>query len=296
MVGPTATGKSELAIGIAHALGAAEIVNADAMQLYRGMDIGTAKVPPAERGGVAHHQLDVLVPSQDAAVAAYQRHARADLRAIRERGATPVVVGGSGLYVRALLDELEFPGTDPAIRARLEERLAAEGPGALADELARRDPVAAGNIHPRNSRRLVRALEVIELTGRPFSASLPAGRFHEPTVQLGIRLPLEQLDERIDARAARMVTDGLVAEAAGLGALSRTAARATGYAQALAHLRGELSEEEMVAEIALATRQLARRQVKWFRRDSRIVWLQAGTDLVPRALAALSGAGGLPPG
>lgn len=291
VVGPTATGKSALAIELARALGPAEAVNADAMQLYRGMDIGTAKVGPAERAEVPHHQLDVLEPWQDAAVAAYQRHARADIRAIRRRRAVPIVVGGSGLYVRALLDELEFPGTDPAVRARLEERAAAEGTGVLADELARVDPVAAAAVDRRNTRRIVRALEVIELTGRPFSATLPAGRYHAPTVQLGILVPQAELDARIDARAARMVAGGLVEEVAALGPLSRTAARATGYAQALAHLRGELDRDETVAAIALATRQLARRQVKWFRRDRRIVWLEPGEDLLERALASVRGAG-----
>ncbi|HZK04845.1 MAG TPA: tRNA (adenosine(37)-N6)-dimethylallyltransferase MiaA [Actinomycetaceae bacterium] len=281
VVGATATGKSALALDLAGELeiaGAprAEIVNADAMQLYRGMDIGTAKVTPVERRGIPHHQLDVLDPSEEASVAAYQRAARADLAAIHERGGIALVVGGSGLYVQGLLDQLEFPGTDPVIRAALTERAEREGGRILHDELAARDPVAAAKIEPANVRRVIRALEVIELTGRPFSASLPEGRHHfAGTLQLGLAADMAWLDERIARRALLMLDDGFVAEAAALGELGRTASRATGYAQALAHLRGELSEDELGDAIALATRQLARRQVKWFRRDPRTHWLDA---------------------
>ncbi len=275
VVGATATGKSRLALGLAAALGDAEIVNADAMQLYRGMDIGTAKVPPTERRGVPHHQLDVLDPSEDASVAAYQRHARRDIAGIVAAGRWVIVVGGSGLYVRAVLDELRFPGTDAVVRAHLEERARREGSPVLHAELAAKDPVAAAVIDARNVRRVVRALEVIELTGAPFSATLPSGEYHRPTVQVGLRLPVPELDGRIALRSATMITDGLVDEVVGLGPLSRTAARATGYAQVLDHLAGSATLGETVEAIALATRQLARRQVKWFRRDARIHWLDA---------------------
>ncbi|MDO5496221.1 MAG: tRNA (adenosine(37)-N6)-dimethylallyltransferase MiaA, partial [bacterium] len=202
--------------------------------------------------------------------------ARADIAVIHARGGLPLVVGGSGLYLQALLDELEFPGTDPGIRAELEERAEREGGRILHDELAARDPAAAQRIDPGNVRRVVRALEVIELTGRPFSASLPDGRHHFPgTLQVGLKAPNEWLDERIARRTAAMLAGGFVEEVAGLGELSRTAATATGYREALAHLRGELTTAELAEAISLATRQLARRQVKWFRRDPRTHWLDA---------------------
>lgn len=282
VVGPTATGKSALALDLAEALGQAQVVNADSMQLYRGMDIGTAKVPPSERRGIRHHQIDVLDPSEDASVAAYQAHARRDVEAIRAAGDWAVVVGGSGLYVRALLDRLELPGTDPALRAALEARLAERGAAALHDELRALDPAAAALIDPRNIRRVVRALEVVRLTGAPFAASLPSGESHWPSIRLGLRVEAGELDRRIGLRARRMMADGLVEEVAGLGELSRTAARATGYAQALDHLAGRLTREEAVESIALATRQLARRQAKWFRRDARLRWLDGAEPSVLR--------------
>lgn len=292
VVGPTATGKSDLALDLAAALAdagtPAEVVNADAMQLYRGMDVGTAKLAPAERRGVPHHQLDVLDPREEASVAAYQAAARGDVAAIGERGAVPLLVGGSGLYVRAVLDAIDFPGTDAAIRERLEERAAAEGE-ALHAELARRDPEAAARILPGNVRRVVRALEVIELTGRPFSASLPEYRYHLPAHQLAIAVPRPELDERIAARAAAMVAGGLLEETRRLLAhgMGRTAARAVGYSQAIAVVEGRLTAEDAVAEIALATRRLARRQERWFRRDPRITWLDPAAPLLPQALAAV---------
>jgi len=294
VVGPTATGKSDLALDVVDLLGgpdAAEVVNADAMQLYRGMDVGTAKLPPDQRRGVAHHQLDVLDVTQEASVAAYQREARADVAAIHGRGRRAVLVGGSGLYLRAALDELDFPGTDPQVRARLEERAEREGPGILHAELAARDPQAAARIPSTNARRVVRALEVIELTGRPYSASLPEYRYHLPAVQVGITVPREELDRRIAARARAMLDGGLLEEtrellAAGL-ARGRTASRAVGYAQAVAVLEGRLDVEEAHEAIAVATRQLARRQEKWFRRDPRIRWLEPGPDLAARAAQAL---------
>ncbi|UNX55952.1 tRNA (adenosine(37)-N6)-dimethylallyltransferase MiaA [Georgenia sp. TF02-10] len=283
IVGVTASGKSDLALDLAEALGgpgAVEIVNADAMQLYRGMDIGTAKVPADQRRGVAHHQLDVLHVRQEASVAAYQAHARADIAAIRARGRLPVLVGGSGLYVRAVLDQLEFPGTDPAVRAGLEVRAAEEGPDALHVALAELDPPAAAAIDPRNTRRLVRALEVITLTGRPFSARLPEHVYALPAVQLAVDVPRLDLDGRIAARAAWMMAGGLLEETARLLdeglAESPTAARAVGYAQAMDVLAGRSTPAEAVDAVALATRQLARRQEKWFRRDPRIRWLPRG--------------------
>lgn len=290
VVGATATGKSDLALDLAERFDA-EIVNADAMQLYRGMDIGTAKVPPDARRGIPHHQLDVLDVHQEASVAAYQHHARQDLASITARGRPAVVVGGSGLYVRALLDEMSFPGTDPQVRAALEQRAAREGPGTLHAELARLDPAAAQRIDSRNVRRIVRALEVIELTGEPFSANLPEHRYAIEAVQIGLGLSDEELDERIGARAAAMYATGLLEETRDLVARGleqgRTANRAVGYAQALAVLRGELAESEAIADTARATRQLARRQRKWFRRDPRVHWITAGERATARAVRYL---------
>ena len=292
MVGPTATGKSELGVRLAQAL-AGEVVGADASQFYRGMDIGTAKLSPAARQGIPHHQLDVLDVRDEASVAAYQQAARADLAAIRTRGRVPVVVGGSGLYVRALLDRLEIPPTDPAVRDRWEVELGRVGAEALHDLLRERDPVAADRIERRNGRRVVRALEVIELTGRPFSATLPTRDLVEPTVLLGLRADREVLDARIDRRAARMWEQGLLDEVRGLEALGlregRTASRAVGYAQALRQLDGELSEREAVEDTAAATRRLARRQQSWFGPDPRIRWLEHDApDLLEQALAAVA--------
>lgn len=293
VVGPTATGKSELALDLAEALGAgataAEVVNADAMQLYRGMDVGTAKLPVVARRGVPHHQLDVLDVHEEASVAAYQHHARADIAAIRGRGHVPLLVGGSGLYVRAVLDDLRFPGTSPEIRRRLAALAEARGPAALHAMLARADPEAAARILPGNVRRVVRALEVVELTGRPFTAALPEYRYAGPARQLAVAVPREELDRRIEARAAAMVRGGLVEETATLLAhgLGRTASRAVGYRQAIAVVEGLATAGEAVEEIAAATRRLARRQEKWFRRDPRIAWLDPGRPLVPQALTAI---------
>jgi tRNA dimethylallyltransferase len=294
VVGPTATGKSDLALALAERLGA-EIVNADAMQLYRGMDIGTAKVSSEDRRGVPHHQLDVLDLSDDASVAAYQREARADIAAIQERGRRVVVVGGSGLYVRALIDELDFPGTDPAVRAALETRAVAEGAAALHAELEARDPAAAIAIPASNPRRVVRALEVIELTGRPFSATMPTYTYAVPAVQLGLTMPLEDLDARIDARVHRMWSAGLIAEVSELARRGlrdgRTASRAVGYAEVLAFLNGDVSEETARHAVLTNTRRLARRQLTWFRRDPRVTWLDARDEgLIERVSAVISAA------
>lgn len=291
MIGPTATGKSDLALALAEVLDG-EVVNADAMQLYRGMDIGTAKLTVAERRGITHHQLDVLDVEDDASVAAYQRQARADLEAIENRGRRGVVAGGSGLYVRALLDELELAPVDPQVRERWEQAAAERGTGALADELARLDPAAAASIGRTNTRRIVRALEVIELTGRPWSATLPEPRYHRPVVQIGLDCAREVLDARITARVDRMWRSGLVDEVAGLAdRLGRTAARAVGYAQVLPVLRGETDEASARQATVIATRRLARKQMGWFGRDPRVHWLDAADPgLVARALELVGAA------
>ncbi|HEY7722987.1 MAG TPA: tRNA (adenosine(37)-N6)-dimethylallyltransferase MiaA [Pedococcus sp.] len=293
VVGPTASGKSDLALDLAEALGG-EVVNADASQLYRGMDIGTAKVPPTQRRGLPHHQLDVLDVTDEASVAAYQHHARADLAAIAARGRPAVVVGGSGLYVRALLDRLEIPPTDPEVRARLEEEAARLGTATLYARLRGVDPAAADAIEPNNTRRVVRALEVIDLTGRPFSATMPAREYLRPTLALGLELPRDVLDERIGTRVARMWRDGLLDEVRALEPLGlregRTASRALGYAQALAQLDGTLTEAEAQDQTAAMTRRFARRQESWFRPDPRITWLDPREDgTATRALALVRG-------
>jgi tRNA dimethylallyltransferase len=281
VVGPTATGKSDLGIALALALDG-EVVNADAMQLYRGMDIGTAKLAPDQRHGVPHHLLDVLDVTAEASVAAYQRDVRACIADVRARGRTPVLVGGSGLYVRAALDQLDIPPTDPDVRASLEREAELIGPPAMHGRLRQVDPVAADRILPGNVRRVVRALEVVELTGRPFSASLPDPRYALPAVQIGLRLPREALDARIDRRVEQMWDDGLLAEVRLLADCGlregRTASRAVGYAQALAHLDGELDAATARADTARLTRRLARRQQSWFGRDARVHWLDAPVD------------------
>jgi tRNA dimethylallyltransferase len=290
VVGPTATGKSELGIELAVRLGG-EVVNADAMQLYRGMDIGTAKIPEADRRGVPHHLLDVLEVRQTASVAAYQRAARASVESLLAAGRVPVLVGGSGLYLQAVLDELDFPGTDPALRTRLEAELAALGAAALHGRLAERDPAAARAILPSNGRRIVRALEVIELTGRPFSATMPRpGPARYGTVLIGLDVDSTDLDARVDARVNRMFAAGLADEVRALENQGlregRTASRALGYQQVLAAFDGDNDLDAAAAETARATRRFVRRQRSWFRRDRRITWLDAARpDLVDAALA-----------
>ena len=295
VVGPTATGKSELGLALAERLGG-EVVNADAMQLYRGMDIGTAKLSLDQRRGIAHHQLDVLEVREEASVAAYQRHARADIAAIGARGRIAVLVGGSGLYVRAALDRLDIPPTDRTVRARLEAELADVGIDVLRARLVALDPTAADAIEPRNNRRIVRALEVVELTGRPFSASLPAREHVRPTVVVGLVADRSLLDARVDERVRRMWRQGLVDEVRTLVTQGlrdgRTASKALGYSQALAHLDGTMTPAEAQEATATATRRYARRQESWFRADPRIVWLpHDARDLVDRALAAVGAAG-----
>jgi tRNA dimethylallyltransferase len=294
IVGPTASGKSDLALTLAQRLGG-EIVNADAMQLYRGMDIGTAKTAIEERRGITHHQLDILDVRQEASVAAYQREARLDVAGIRSRRHRPMLVGGSGLYVRAALDRLEIPPTDPAVRARLESELAVEGVAGMHTRLRRADPAAAQAIEPRNERRVVRALEVIELTGRPFSATLPSREYQLPTVTIGVLVPRPELDARIAARVHQMWEAGLLDEVRHLDAAGlregRTAPKALGYSQALAHLDGLLSAEQAIEDTIISTRRLARRQESWFRPDPRVHWL--GYDdpqLAERALDIIGSA------
>lgn len=296
IVGATGTGKSELSLDLAERLAdagtPAEIVNADAMQLYRGMDIGTAKLLPKERRGIPHHLIDVLEPTEEASVARYQAEARAVIDDIVARGAMPILVGGSGLYVSSVVYDFRFPGTDDAIRARLESELAVHGPGVLFARLSQRDPQAAQAIGPHNGRRIVRALEVIELTGEPFGAGLPeeSGTWR-PTVTVGLRLERERLVPRLDERVERMWRAGLVDEVAALRpfGLGTTAGRAIGYAQALRQLDGELDEAAAIEETQALTRRYARRQVSWFGRARDTVWLDADDPArIMAALAALS--------
>ena len=295
VVGPTGTGKSQLALDLAARLGG-EIVNADAMQLYRGMDIGTAKLPPGERGGIPHHQLDVLDVVQTATVARYQQAAAADVEAIMGRGAVPIIVGGSMLYLQALLDDWSFPATDPVVRARYEQRLAEVGVAAMHAELAGADPAAAAAILPTDGRRIVRALEVVELTGQPFAASAPTiGAPRWDAVILGLDCDTAILDERLAARADTMFAQGLVAEVQELlhsGLRDGvTAARALGYAQVIAALDAGGDDRDLAAaqeQTFIGTRRYVRRQRSWFRRDHRIQWLDAaGGDLLDAALAAM---------
>jgi tRNA dimethylallyltransferase len=289
IVGPTASGKSALAVEVARRLGG-EVVNADAFQLYLGMDVGTAKPTADERRAVPHHLVDVLCIGQEATVATYQRQAAAVLADIADRARRAILVGGSGLYVRAVLDRLEIPPTDPAVRARLEGELATLGAPALHARLAARDPVAASAILASNGRRVVRALEVNEITGRPFRATLPDGPYAAPAVQIGLEVPREVLDQRIAARVERMWRNGFVEEVRALERAglrrTRTASRALGYAQILRMLAGEVSEQEAKADTIASTRRFARRQESWFRRDPRVVWLPFDVpDLADRVVA-----------
>jgi tRNA dimethylallyltransferase len=262
------------------------------MQLYRGMDIGTAKLSVAERRGVPHHLLDIWDVTKAASVAEYQSLVRPLMDDLRARGVVPILVGGSGLYVRAALDDLEFPGTDPEIRARLEAELERDGSAALYERLRERDPKAAETILPSNGRKIVRALEVIEFSGRPFSATMPSYDAVYDSVQLGVKVPREVLDARVEARVERMWEAGLVEEVRRLAAQGlaggRTASRALGYAQVLRFLDGEWSEEQAKEETIRTTRRFVRRQESWFRRDPRVIWLpQQAHDLLDQALAAV---------
>lgn len=291
IVGPTATGKSDLAVEVARQVGA-EVVNADSMQLYRGMDIGTAKLSTEQQRDVPHHLLDVLDVTETATVAAYQRAARSTVDDILVRGRTAILVGGSGLYLRAALDDLDFPITDPDVRAELESELAAQGSIPLHARLARVDPAAAASIHRHNGRKIVRALEVIALTGLPFRASMPEPKDRYQAAWVGLDDDPDSLDERVDARVDRMWADGLVDEVERLAALGLrdgvTASRALGYAQVLRHLDGEFSSDQARLITQQATRRFVRRQRSWFRREGRIEWLAAGAPgLVDHIVLAL---------
>jgi tRNA dimethylallyltransferase len=294
LIGPTSSGKTSLAVRLAQRLTEdgrpSEIVNADSMLVYRGMDIGTAKPDRHERAGVEHHLLDILDIEQTASVAQFQAMARQAIADCRRRGVIPVVVGGSALYVRAIIDEFEFPGTDPQLRARLEAELEQSGSQELHRRLAERDPESAAVILPGNGRRIVRALEVVELTGRPFSAKLPQRTYAlAGVVQIGLDLPREVLDERIAARVQQMWAAGLVQEVRDLERRGLrdglTASRALGYRQVLQFLAGEYDEDEAIRRTITQTRKFARRQDSWFRRDERIRWLDARADnLLDQAL------------
>ncbi len=294
IVGPTASGKSALSLALAHELDG-EIVNVDSMQLYRGMDIGTAKLTPEEREGVPHHMLDVWDVTETASVARYQAEAVAAVEEIAARGKRPIMVGGSMLYVQSLVDDWQFPPTDPAVRAKYEARLGEIGVDALHAELARVDKQAADTIEDKDPRRTVRALEVIELTGKPYQASQPP-RDAAPrwgTVLLGLRTTPEWLNPRIDLRTRQMFGQGLVEETRRLAAEhglveDSTAGRAIGYAQVFAALRGEYDMDTAVERTITGTRRYVRRQRSWFNRDKRIHWLDAAGDTRAQALAVLA--------
>ncbi|WP_158882496.1 tRNA (adenosine(37)-N6)-dimethylallyltransferase MiaA [Amycolatopsis anabasis] len=294
VVGPTATGKSDLAVTLARELGG-EVINADAMQLYRGMDIGTAKLTAEEMRGVPHHLLDVLDVTETASVAAYQREARAVVERLLAAGRVPVLAGGSGLYVQAVLDDLRFPGTDPDVRARLEAEAAEAGAAALHERLAALDAEAAAAILPGNVRRIVRALEVIELTGRPFSANLPRpGPPRYDTVLIGVDRETAELDARVDLRVERMFANGLVDEVRALEArglrAGKTASRALGYQQVLEALDAGGDFAAAAQATAQATRRFVRRQRSWFRRDARIHWFDGAAEgLADRVLSVVAG-------
>jgi tRNA dimethylallyltransferase len=291
VVGPTGSGKSDLAVSLALELDG-EVINADAMQFYRGMDIGTAKITLAERRGIPHHLLDTLDVTEEASVSDFQQQAREVIHGIHARGKRAILAGGSGLYVRAALDVLEFPGTDPEVRRNLETELEQSGPEALLARLRAVDPVSAGRVS--DARRIIRALEVHQLTGRPFSSFMPQREYFQPAVQIGLAVDREALRERLGLRVHRMVDSGLLAEvrrldAAGLRS-GKTAPRALGYAQFLKVLDGATTVAEATEDTIVATRQFARRQLTWFRADPRISWLDwQAPDLLARAAALMDG-------
>ncbi|HEU4811426.1 MAG TPA: tRNA (adenosine(37)-N6)-dimethylallyltransferase MiaA [Nocardioides sp.] len=292
VVGATASGKTGLSLDLAERLDG-EIVNTDAMQVYRGMDIGTAKLPEAERRGIPHHLLDTLSVRDTATVAQFQEWARELCTQLRARAHVPVLVGGSALYTRAIIDRFEFPATDEGVRSELEAELAAVGPGALHRRLAGLDPAAAAKIEPENGRRTVRALEVITITGRRYSASLPTLEYADPrTVQIGVDIDRPTLDKRIEQRVDHMFEAGFVDEVSRLLeeglADGVTARRAIGYREVAAYLSGELGLDEARERTVNATRRFARRQDSWFRKDPRIVWVRFDDpDRVEKSLAAL---------
>ena len=288
VVGPTASGKSSLAIEIAKAIpNHLEIVNGDAMQLYKHLDIGTAKLSVEDRGGVPHHLFDVITPSQEMTAVEYQGLARQAFREISAAGGMPILTGGSMFYISAALDNLGFAPTDLEIRTALEAEAEQFGPGLLFDRLQQLDPLTASRIPKQNIRRVIRALEVIQITGEPYSSALPEQSFFTPTLMLGIRTPREVLRERIAARVNQMWESGLLEEARWLRenwVLSRTAAKAIGYQQAFQQLDGELSQQQAIEQTVNLTNRYARRQMSWFGRDKRIVWLDDDQNLVANAL------------
>ena len=285
IVGPTAAGKSDLAVALAHRLGG-EVINADSMQLYRGMDIGTAKLTATEQDGVPHHLLDIWDVRVTATAAVYQGLCRTAIAQLQARGVRPVVVGGSGLYVRAALDAMDFPGTDPELRRELEQELDAHGPGRLHARLAALDPEAATRMEPSNGRRVVRALEVVLLTGS-MPGAMTSYDMHVPTVYVGLDRP--DLADRVATRVERMWDQGLLTEVVGLDGLREgvTASRALGYAQALAQLDGTLDEVTAKELTVVATRRFVRRQRAWFRRDPRVHWLDPDRDPLAQVQALL---------
>lgn len=293
IVGPTASGKTGLGIAIARRLAErgerAEIVNADAYQMYRGMDIGTAKPTAEEQAAVPHHLIDIIDPDDTMTVARFQQLARRTIAELQSRGIRPILVGGSGLYARAAIDDISFPGTDPKIRERLERRELEEGAGVLFEELRAKDSQAAARMDPRNPRRTIRALEVIELTGRPYSATLPRYRYVVASVQIGLDLDRADLDRRIDIRTAQMREAGFLDEARRLRPhMGLTASRALGYQQMFDLLDGLWDERDAWADVAQKTKRLARKQMGWFGRDPRIHWLQAlNPALVDNAMAII---------
>ncbi|MFT4245722.1 MAG: tRNA (adenosine(37)-N6)-dimethylallyltransferase MiaA [Micrococcaceae bacterium] len=280
VVGPTGTGKSDLAIKLAQKHDG-EIINADSMQFYRGMDIGTAKLSVAERQGIPHYLLDILDITEEASVQEFQILARNKIAEVRAKRKVPVLVGGSGLYVRAALDKLEFPATNPKVRKKYEQRIATEGNGALHRELAEKDSISAAKIKLNDARRIVRALEVFELEGRPFSAFMPKREYEFEAIQIGLELERDELRERLAQRVYKMWDAGLVDEVKKLEKQGlrkgKTASRAIGYAQTLAYLDGNLDKEAAQKDTIIKTRQFAKRQFTWFKRDSRVHWLDANT-------------------
>ena len=288
VVGPTASGKSDLAIGIANALGESEIVNADAMQLYRGLDIGTAKLTVEERGTIPHHLIDVASIDQEITAVQYQEMANRTIDEIQARGHQAILCGGSMFYIASTIDTLDFSPTDDSVRERLEAEVERVGALELHNKLRSLDALSADRIPAQNVRRVIRALEVIELTGKPYPSQLPEPTYKRPTLQLGIMVDREVLKERIRLRVERMWQAGLLAEVeALLGSgleFSRTARVAIGYDQAVRQLRGELSESQAIEETVSLTNRYARRQMSWFRRDTRIHWLNSARDLLEQAM------------
>jgi len=299
VVGPTGTGKSDLGIAVASHLIAsgqpAEIINIDSMQFYRGMDIGTAKLTLAERQGITHHLFDYLDVTEESTAAQYQEIARPLIEDLQAQGTVPILVGGSMLYIASVLNDFEFPGTDPVLRAELEAELELVGPIALHRRLAKLDPIAASRIIPQNGRRTVRAIEIITITGKPFAAALPDVPVEwQSSLQIGLNGPREDLIPRLELRVKSMWDKGLVQEVEGLTANglreAKTAKRAIGYAQALAQLDGEISQDEAIGDTIRLTQKYARRQMSWFRRDARINWLDYRSgDKVREAISLVEG-------